>query len=62
MSKRKSRKRETNAEAAVAVMRSAARREYVAALADGRRERAQTFKDRRREANRNACRGRFTSE
>lgn len=38
--------------------RRAARDEYVAAMRDGVRFRAQTFTDRKREASRKACRGR----
>jgi len=38
-------------------IRRAQREAYVAALREGRRERAATFTDRRREASRKACRG-----
>lgn len=37
--------------------RLAVRKAYVAALRDGRRQRAQTFTDRRKQRNRDACRG-----
>ena len=39
-------------------MRHRARADYVAALRDGKRQRAVTFTDRRKEASRKACRGR----
>ena len=39
-------------------MKHAARAAYVAALRDGKRQRATTFTDRRKEASRKACRGR----
>lgn len=40
------------------VAAEARRAERVAAMRDGRRERAATFADRRKEASRRACRGR----
>lgn len=40
-------------------MKHTARAAYVAALRDGKRQRAATFTDRRKEASRKACRGRF---
>ena len=42
----------------VAALRRAERTERVAALADGRKVRAVTFADRRKVANKNACRNR----
>lgn len=41
------------------VAADARRAERVAAMRDGRRERAVTFTDRRKEASRKACRGRI---
>ena len=41
-------------------MKHTARAAYVAALRDGKRQRAATFTDRRKEASRRACRGRVT--
>lgn len=46
-----------NKSATVAGMRSAQRDAYVSALRDGRKERASTYNDRRKVADRNACRG-----
>lgn len=42
-----------------AIARRAAWEASVAELRDGRRQRAVTFTDRRKEANRNACRGKI---
>ena len=42
----------------ILAMRRGERAERVAALADGRRTRAHTFADRKRVANKRACRGR----
>jgi hypothetical protein len=42
----------------ILAMRLAERAERVSALADGRRLRAHTFADRKRVANKNACRNR----
>lgn len=41
-------------------IRQAERERRLAAMQDGRRERAHTFTDRRKEAARKACRGRVT--
>ena len=43
----------------VSVAREARREAIVADLRDGRRQRAATFTDRRKEASRKACRGRY---
>ena len=40
------------------IMSDLLRQEYVDALRDGRRQRATTFTDRKKQANRKACRGR----
>jgi len=51
-------KRNDKAAEASRAMRAANRAAYVEALRDGRVIRPATFTDRRREANRRACRGR----
>lgn len=62
MGKRKGKaKKETVVQETVAVMRRGNYRDKVEAMRDGRRERAATFTDRRREASRNACRGRVVA-
>lgn len=43
-------------------MRRAHHEAYVEAMREGRRERAQTFEDRRKRADRDACRGRHNPE
>ena len=45
---------------AVKALRRQAREGYVAALREGRKVRAQTFTNRKREAARRACRGRVS--
>ena len=42
------------------IMSDLLRQEYVDALRDGRRQRAATFTDRKKQADRKACRGRVT--
>lgn len=48
-----------NKNAAAAGIRQAQRDAYVAALRDGRKERAATYADRRKVANKRACRGKI---
>lgn len=55
MAKRK--KEKTSVQVQADVMRRAAFEEKVEAMQEGRRQRAQTFRDRKRDANRKACRG-----
>jgi hypothetical protein len=50
--------RNTNLETQIKAARLAERAERVAALADGLKQRAQTFADRKRVANKKACRDR----
>jgi hypothetical protein len=50
--------RNTNLETQIKAARLAERAERVAALADGRKQRAQTFADRKRVASKKACRDR----
>jgi hypothetical protein len=52
------RKRDKNLQEQIMAARRAERAERVAALADGRKQRAHTFADRKRVANKNACRDR----
>jgi hypothetical protein len=42
------------------IMSDLLRKDYVDALREGRRQRAATFTDRKKQANRKACRGRVT--
>jgi len=42
------------------IMSELFRQQYVDALRDGRRQRAATFTDRKKQASRKACRGRVT--
>jgi hypothetical protein len=58
---RKARK-PTTVQQAKAAMRRANHEAYVAAMREGRRERAATFADRRKVADRNACRGRHGTD
>jgi hypothetical protein len=58
MAKRKKTQRQTFTQKASKAMRRAEREQRVAAMAEGRRERAVTFTDRKKERNRKACRGR----
>ncbi len=58
MAKRKT--KNTEAQDAAASMRRVAYGAKVEAMREGRMERAHTFADRRREANRKACRGKFS--
>lgn len=55
MAKRKKTNRQ--AEQASKAMRRANREVYVQAMREGRRQRAATFTDRKKEQNRKACRG-----
>lgn len=57
---RRNKRKPTPAEFAAEVMRMTNHREKAEAMSEGRRERAQTFQDRRRKANRQACRGKFS--
>lgn len=50
--------RKTPRNPAAADLRVIARNNYVADLRDGRRQRATTFTDRKKQARKNACRGR----
>lgn len=50
--------RDKNLTDQIMAARRAERRERVAALADGRKQRAATFADRKRVASKNACRDR----
>ena len=50
--------RDKNLETQIKAARLAERAERVAALADGRKQRAATFADRKRVANKQACRDR----
>lgn len=52
------RKRDSNVDQHVMAMRRAERAERVAALAEGRKQRAHTFADRKRVADKRACRDR----
>lgn len=52
------RQRDKNLDTQVLAMRRAERAERVAALADGRKQRAATFADRKRVADKKACRDR----
>lgn len=52
------RKRDKNFEFQLMEMRRAERAERVAALAEGRKQRAHTFADRKKVASKNACRDR----
>lgn len=54
------RQKNKNLEFQVLAMRRAERAERVAALADGRKQRAHTFADRKRVANKRACRDRLS--
>lgn len=52
------RKRDKNLQEQIMAARRAERAERVAALADGRKQRAHTFADRKRVASKRACRDR----
>jgi len=54
----KKKQRDPNLETQIKAARLAERAERVAALADGRKQRAATFADRKRVANKQACRNR----
>ncbi len=54
----KKKQRDSNLETQIKAARLAERAERVAALADGRKQRAQTFADRKRVADKKACRDR----
>jgi len=62
MAKQRKTRNQSTVEVAVAVMRQGNRREYVAGLRDGRKVRATTFADRKKQADRRACRGRVEVE
>jgi hypothetical protein len=51
----------TKTERHSAAMRSNARKTYVEGLRDGRKIRATTFTDRKKQASKNACRGRWAA-
>lgn len=57
MSKNRKPKTRTPRELNHDALSSAAGRDYVSAMREGRRNRAATFKDRKRESSRKACRG-----
>lgn len=53
----KRKKQKTSAQVQADVMRRAAFEEKIDAMREGRRQRAQTFSNRKRDASRKACRG-----
>lgn len=57
MAKRKKTQRQTFAQEASKAIHRVEREQRVAAMAEGRRQRAVTFTDRKKDRNRKACRG-----